>query len=369
MSRETSQERHASTGMWSAAWTALVALSLSSILTWAPGTAGASSVAETDDDALVASIDIDRMMGTVDALQDFGSREFHLESSRQAAEFLYEAFEEIGIPVEYQYFMVEDTRVSNVVATLHGSDGEADMYLFGAHYDSENMWVSNISTAENLTAPGADDDASGVAAVLEMARVLKSSGFPATVKFVMFGAEEYGYDNTGGRRGSQHFAAQEASLGHVYSGTATLDMIGYRDGNDNKAVLVVNDDGYALADSTSRAVDRFGTDLDLEVLVDPTITYSDHSSFWDEGMPSMLVVEELDDLFFPVNPSYHTSYDTVDILSPEQLEAVTEALLGGLLLVDDGDDYTLLIFGTAIMSAAIVSVVLFIHIRRGRGRS
>jgi len=117
------------------------------------------------------------------------------------------------------------------------------------------------------------------------------------------------------------------------------------------------------------AADEVGTDLDLEVLVDPTITYSDHSSFWDEGMPSMLVVEELDDLFFPVNPSYHTSYDTVDILSPEQLEAVTEALLGGLLLVDDGDDYTLLIFGTAIMSAAIVSVVLFIHIRRGRGRS
>ena len=317
----------------------------------------------------MASVDIDRMMGTVETLQAFGSREFHLESSRQAAEFLYEAFEEIGMPVEYQYFMVEDTQVANVVATLQGSDGEAGMYLFGAHYDSENMGVHNLSTAENMTAPGADDDASGVAAVLEMARVLRDSGFHATVKFVMFGAEEYGYDNSGGCKGSEHFVDQEASLGHVYSGTAALDMIGYRDGDSNKAVLVVNEDGYALADSTSRAVDRFDIDLDLEVLVDHTITYSDHSSFWGQGMPSMLVVEELDDSFFPVNPSYHTSYDTADRLSPEQLEAVTEALLGGLLLVDDGGDYTLLIFGTAIMSAAIVSVVLFIHIRRRRDGS
>jgi len=368
MSRVTSQERRAPKGMWSAAWTALIVLSISSILTWAPGTAGAISVADVDDDVLVASVDIDRMMRTVEALQAFGSREFHLESSRQAAEFLYEEFEEIGMPVEYQYFMVEDTQVANVVATLQGSDGEAGMYLFGAHYDSENREVSDLSSAENMTAPGADDDASGVAAVLEMARVLESSGFPATVKFVMFGAEEYGYDDTGGCRGSQHFAAQEASLGHVYSGTAALDMIGYRDGDVNKAVLVVNDDGYVLADSTSKAVDRFGTDLDLEVLVDHTITYSDHSSFWGQGMPSMLVVEELDNSFFPVNPSYHTSYDTADRLSTEQLEAVTEALLGGLLLVDDGDD-TLLIFGIAIISVAIVSVVLFIHIRRKRGGS
>jgi len=273
------------------------------------------------------------------------------------------------MPVEYQYFVVKETQVANVVATLQGSDAEAGIYLFGAQAASENRGVYDLSTAENLTAPGADDDASGVAAVLEMARILKESGFPATVKFVMFGAEEYGYDNSGGCKGSEHFAAQEVSLGHVYSGTAALDMVGYREGDSNKIVLVVNEDGYALADSTSRAVDRFGTDLDLEVLVDHTITYSDHSSFWNQGMPSMLVVEELDDLLSPVNPNYHTSYDTADKLSPEQLEAVTEALLGGLLLIDDDGFGALLIFGTAIMSAAIVSVVLFIHIRRRRGGS
>jgi|GEM_PF-4073089 len=353
--------------MISAAWTVLITFSLSGILTWAP--AGAGPVAGADDETLVASVDIDRMMETVETLQAFGSREFHLESSRQAAKFLYESFEGIGMPVEYQYFMVKETQVANVVATLQGSDAEAGIYLFGAHYDSENRGVYDLSTAENLTAPGADDDASGVAAVLEMARILKESGFPATVKFVMFGAEEYGYDNSGGCKGSEHFAAQEVSLGHVYSGTAALDMVGYREGDSNKIVLVVNEDGYALADSTSRAVDRFGTDLDLEVLVDHTITYSDHSSFWNQGMPSMLVVEELDDLLSPVNPNYHTSYDTADKLSPEQLEAVTEALLGGLLLIDDDGFGALLIFGTAIMSAAIVSVVLFIHIRRRRGGS
>lgn len=349
-----------------AARTALIAVLITTLLGSGSWTADIATAAENHG-AVVASIDIVKMMETVETLQAFGSREFHLESSRQAADYLQQAFEDIGVPAELQYFTVGDAQVSNVVATIVGSDQDAGMYLFGAHYDSENSAAFDLSSAENLSAPGADDDASGVAAVLEMARVLSESGFPATVKFVMFGAEEYGYDNSGGLKGSEYFAAQEAALGRNYSGTAALDMIGYRSGDANRAVLVVEKDGYALAKSTAEAVGRFGIDLSLKVLVDSSITYSDHSSFWHLGMPSMLVIEELDDRNFPLNPRYHTTFDTADRLYPEQLEAVTKALVGGLLMVEEGDD-TMMIFGIVIMSAAIVSFSLFIHIRRRRGR-
>jgi len=345
---------------------AAVAVLLSVIVTSGSWAATADAPEPSSDESLVASVSVENITATIETLQAFGSREFHLESSKQAAEYLLGALEDVGVPAELQHFLVEDTPVSNVVGTLQGSDPDAGTYLFGAHYDSENYYVHNLSTAENISAPGADDDASGVAAVLELARILAGSDYPGTVKFVMFGAEEMGYDRSGGLKGSQYFVDEEVTDGRRYSGTAILDMVGYRSGEQNNMTLVVNDEYYGLAKSTRQAAGAFQIDLEIDVLVAPKVTYSDHSSFWAEGIPSMLVIEELDVFNSPVNPMYHTSYDTVDTLSLEQVVAVTQVLLGGLLLDDDGDD-RLLLFGTVLMSAAIVTVALFVFIRRRRG--
>ncbi|MEW5747828.1 MAG: M20/M25/M40 family metallo-hydrolase [Candidatus Thermoplasmatota archaeon] len=349
-----------------AGWAA--ALAVAALIAPALWAADGAAGAEPEDIGLVASLDQGNMAATIAALQGFGSREFHLGSAMEAAEFLHGSFEGFGAEVEHQYFAVGDALVSNVVATIPGSGGDG-MYLFGAHYDSENSGASDLSSAENLSAPGADDDASGVAAVLEIARVLSGAHLPWTVKFVMFGAEEYGYDDSGGCKGSEYFVKVEEALGHTYAGTAVLDMVGYRAGEDNRAVLVLNDGEDALARSVAGAVDAFGVDLSLEALVEPDITFSDHGSFWDAGIPSMLVIEELGDRDFPVNPYYHTAADTLETLAMDQVEAVAEALLGGLLLMDDDGGADLLLFGTVIMSAATVSVALYIHFRRRRGRA
>lgn len=353
---------------WSA-WTRTVAaVAIAAVLL----ICGPSPYASASDDTetLVDSVDIERIRDVITTLQDFGSREFHLESSRAAAEFLHDEFADLGIPVEYQYFTVGNATVSNVVATLEGGGSGAETYLFGAHYDSENRAVYDLSTAENTTAPGADDDASGVASVLEMARLLKGSDFSHAVKFVMFGAEEGGYDDSGGRMGSRHYAASEAALGRTYAGTAILDMVGYREAEENRVVLVVNSPDYRLSELTERAVRDYAIDLRTEVLHAPSIVFSDHASFWELGMPSMLVIEELDDeSYFPVNPHYHSSTDTVDRLSLEQVVAVTQALIGGLLLSEEDQDQDILVFGIALMSAAIVSVAIFIHFRRMKGRA
>lgn len=322
-----------------------------------------------DDGDLVGSVDPDRIRDTITSLQDFGTREFHVEASREAASFLLGEFLELGIPAVLQPFAVGDIMASNVVATLQGGDEDAGMYLFGAHYDSYNRAIYDLSSAENLSAPGADDDASGVAAVLEMARVLAGSSFPGTVKFVMFGAEERGFDGTGGCAGSSAYAVRETASGHVYAGTAVLDMVGYRAIPENRATIVINSLGYELAEQTERAVHNFGIDLEFEVLLAPTINYSDHWPFWQTGIPSMLVIEELDEVTaFPLNPNYHTSSDTVDTLSISQIAAVTQALLGGLLMSETDIGSDALLFGIVLMSAVTVSVAAIIYFRRMRGR-
>jgi hypothetical protein len=323
-----------------------------------------------DDGELVDSVDPEMIRATITSLQDFGSREFHLESSKDAAEFLLAEFLGLGIPAVMQPFAVGDIMVSNVVATLQGDEDDDGMYLFGAHYDSSNRAIHDLSSAENLSAPGADDDASGVAAVLEMARVLAGSSFSGTVKFVMFGAEEMGFDDTGGCAGSYAYAVRESASNRLYAGTAVLDMVGYRMGSENKATILVNSLDYELAKQTERAVHNFGIDLEFEVLLAPSVDYSDHWSFWQAGIPSMLVIEELDEVTtFPMNPYYHTSSDTVDTLSIEQVAAVTQALLGGLLMTDERPGSDALLFGTVLMSAAIVSVAAIIYFRRMRGRA
>jgi hypothetical protein len=187
-----------------------------------PGFVSCSSSGAAEDGfvALIESVSAADMMTTVGDLQAFGSREFHLESSHEAAEYIYGRLVETGLAVEYQEFELDGINISNVVAVKEGDDPDAGCFLFGAHYDSENRLVDSLSAAENITAPGADDDASGVAAVIELARLLSDVALRNTVKFVAFAAEEYGYDNSGGLKGSHHFVASEVEGNVSYEGTA-----------------------------------------------------------------------------------------------------------------------------------------------------
>lgn len=329
-----------------------------------------SGSAEDDFAALVESVSAADLMITVEDLEAFGSREFHLESSREAAEYIYGRLVETGLAVEYQEFELDGINISNVVAIKEGGDPGAGCFLFGAHYDSENRLVDSLSEAENITAPGADDDASGVAAVIELARLLSDVDLRNTVKFVAFAAEEYGYDNSGGLKGSHHFVASEVEGNVSYEGTAILDMIGYRSGLENRAVIVTKQVGDRMAEETAYAVERYAIDLDIENMVEGRIDYSDHSSFWGAGYPSMLVIEELsEESDLPLNPYYHTSSDVATSLSEGQMAAVTQALLGGVLQLAAGEEGSGISSYVAIAlasSACAVAIAAFMILRKVR---
>jgi hypothetical protein len=110
------------------------------------------------------------------------------------------------------------TRITNVVATLHGTDpASADrVYVVGAHYDSRVTDVLN-ATAD---APGANDDGSGTSAVIELARVLSQRPTEATIVFIAYAGEEQGL------YGSDHFAEQARQQGWNIQGVLNMDIIG-----------------------------------------------------------------------------------------------------------------------------------------------
>ncbi|HEY7196805.1 MAG TPA: M28 family metallopeptidase [Gaiellaceae bacterium] len=174
---------------------------------------------------------------TIDKLVGFGTR--HTLSSQTdpnrgigaATAWVFDQFQQIAatsegrMTVEKQTFVQEPgprvpepTPITNVIATLRGTQPESvgRIYLVSGHLDSRCTDVLDAT----CDAPGADDDGSGVAAVLEMARVMATHEFDATIKFAVFSGEEQGLF------GSTFFAEQAKQQGLNIAGMFSNDIIG-----------------------------------------------------------------------------------------------------------------------------------------------
>lgn len=325
------------------------------------GSSHASSVARA-----IEMVSSDRMMDTVRHLQGFGSRAFYLNSSMEAAEYIFERFSELGLDVHYQYFMAGPHRTANVVAVLNGSSSEGGEYLLGAHYDSENSEATNYSLGSTLSAPGADDDASGVAAVLEIATVLSGQTVSNTVKFVAFGAEERGYDGSGMLNGSRHFVKAEKANGTVFAGTVILDMIGYSGGRGIHAAAAVNENSMPMAARIGDATERYNLNLSFSTHFTPNFAASDNYPFWTGGYPSVLVIEDIPSAgAAEMNPCYHTANDTADTLSAEQMTEVTRGVLAAVLELttpSTNDDHVV-VLGVLVAAIAVTSII-YVFLRK-----
>lgn len=185
----------------------------------------------------------------------------------------------------------------NIVATLRG-EGPAPqgVYVIGAHYDSEQN-------------PGADDDASGVAGLLEAARVLRGSRFRGTIVLVTFDQEEERRNGWG--RGSQYFAAQAKNDRTNVRAMLGLDMVAYNHAGGNRATLSRCDRAKSSPSSQLLAQVRTAF-VDYSGLSVTTLTgenASDPYLFYRAGFPALLVSEEFDKDGWPLNPYYHRAQD------------------------------------------------------------
>ena len=249
-------------------------------------------------------------------LQEFGTRYAKAANVQSVTAWLDARFRSFGFTdVTYDSFTSGTSNQRNVIATLPGSKPSAGEIIVCAHYDS----YASPTTA----APGADDNASGTAAVLEMARILKTSGYTPklTLRFIAFGAEELGLV------GSSHYAALAKAAGRTIVQVQNYDMIAYRPtGAPNQIRVIWYANARDLAERDSSVIRRY-TSL-IPVLSTDYRNQSDSYPFSVQGYKAFFNIEQT------FTPWYHTARDSSTSLNMAYGAEVSRSGLALLLETD-----------------------------------
>jgi len=285
------------------------------------GVAGAQDVNSPFFDSaiqnLLVQVSDTALAGSIRSLQNLGTRHWGNPNRKSIAEWIQSKFIDFGVSdVVLDSFQYSGTWQWNVVATIPGVAQPAKEIVFGAHTDAT---TSNVAVA-----PGADDNASGVAGILEIARVLRQTAYQpkATVRFIGFAAEEPGL------RGSADYAAKAQSRAQPIKAMINFDMIGYRPKGTTlrPCNVVMYDNGPTLASLDSLMAVTY-TSLTPSVTT-ANRTKSDSYSFSQRGFPSVFLFDG------GTSVAYHTQYDIVDSLDMTYAAEIVRTGLATALSLD-----------------------------------
>lgn len=257
---------------------------------------------------IISKISQDSVRSHIQSLQNFGTRFLMADNRGKIAEWIKKKFESMGYTdVVIDSFEYSGTWQKNVIATLKGSSRPDDYYIVGGHHDS----YSDNNAIKY--APGADDNASGTSAVLEIARAVKAAGYKpeGTIQFVTFAAEEYGL------WGSVDFAEKARQQGKNIRGMINHDMISYSKQAPGEwdVNMITYPGGEKLADFTAAMTEKYSS-------LKPSLTtmhasQSDSYSFSRAGFPAVYFEE------YQFSTFYHTDQD---ILANYNMEFCTEVI-------------------------------------------
>lgn len=276
-------------------------------------------------------INLDNLRETVEFLADLSPPRnwAHPESLERAADYVRCAFESYGLETREQAFRADRGERRNIIATLSG--GTDPRVVVGAHYDVCG------------DRPGADDNASAVAGLLECARIL--AGFEAelkhTVELVAYALEEPPFFATH-EMGSYVHAKSLHEEGVEVKGMLCLEMIGYFTDQPNSQKYPLPGMGliYPSCGNFIGVVGNFASarlvrqvkkhmkaaSVDIHSLTAPAVItgvdFSDHRSYWKFGYPAVMIT----DTSFYRNPHYHAITDTPDTLDYAKMGEVVKGL-------------------------------------------
>ena len=264
---------------------------------------------------VIAVVSADSLESTVRGLEAFGTRYFSNANHRSVAAWIRDRMLAAGLrSVELDSFTQGKYPQMNVVGTIPGSVQGPEIVV-GGHFDSYSFDV--------LRAPGADDNASGTAAVIEMARAMTASGYTprSTVRFVAFAAEEVGL------RGGWDYANKAKAANRDIRAMLNFDMIGHRlaaqPDRDYYVVWYAGGESLARIDSS---VARTYTTL-TPVMTTSYRTGSDSYCFAEQGYRAVFHIER------DFSPFYHTPNDLADTLD---FDYAAEIARVGLATLDPG---------------------------------
>lgn len=262
------------------------------------------------------------------------------EALERAADYLSDTLGALGYQMSEHLFPDHGCTFRNVIASRPGLRLPEERVAILAHYDTVAQ------------TPGADDNASGVAAMLEMARVLAGLSFERTVLFIGVCLEENVTDDDhgSGLRGSQALARHARAAGWDLSAVLVLESVGYAGADVVQSVppgvpvpvpkvgdfiaVIANENSREISDSLVRALERHRVGLPhVELVVPgngellPDSRRSDHAPFWDEGFKAVMLTDTTNFR----NPHYHRPSDTLATLNLEFAAKVCRATTGTVL--------------------------------------
>lgn len=246
------------------------------------------------------------------------------DALEHAADHIAESLSSFGYDMADHFFPDNGCRFRNIIATRRGSHLPHERVVVLAHYDTV------------AGSPGADDNASGVAVLLEMARVLAQFRLERTVHFIGVSLEEneHDTDSCSGTRGSRALAAYARENDWNIEGVVVLESVAYAGDTvvqtvppgvaipvpetGNFIAVIGNELSRELTGNFGRAVERYRIDLPhVELVVPgngellPDSRRSDHAPFWDEGFKAIMVTDTTNFR----NPHYHQPTDTLATLN------------------------------------------------------
>lgn len=293
---------------------------------WAP--------VDTPDTTIAAMVSQVNWAGISSKIQwavDFGTRYSYASNHSDVADSIGAVFASYGLTPVKQSFRAGGPTMYNVEATQTGTVYPDSFYILCGHFDS-------ISEDPEVSAPGADDNGTGVATVLTAAEILTQYEFEYSIRYICFAGEEQGLF------GSKYYARWAAQNNVGIVGVLNFDMMGYWvTGVPKDLEIETNHASQWLAAAILNAADLY-TATPYELHVDDGAWWGDHASFWDEGFAAVNHEEAWDWYDPDFNPYYHTTNDLlahVDsgfTVGNVQIGVASLATLAGLIPAVTGID-------------------------------
>jgi hypothetical protein len=254
---------------------------------------------------------------------------FHFAELEAAAQYIELTLSRFGYRADTQRFKVSVGEVRNIEVEIKGAARASEIIIVGAHYDSV------------FGAPGGNDNGSGVAAVIELARLFRDHRPGRTLRFVLFVDEEPPFFKSE-EMGSRHYARRAKERGENVVAMFSLETVGYYSdqpgsqrypfplsffypGTGNFIAFVSNLGSRPLLREAIAAFRRhaeFPSEGAAAPAFLPGVDWSDHWSFWQEGYPAVMVTDTAPFRY----PHYHTAQDTPDKVDYDMLARVTSGL-------------------------------------------
>ncbi len=261
-----------------------------------------------------------------------GSRSIHEYEKLEATKhYILSYLKDLGYAPILQDYNYNGKVYSNIIVSIKGAEHPGETIVIGAHYDTV------------YGTPGADDNASAVAVLLELCRVLKDFSPRKALKLIFFTLEEPPLFRSK-FMGSYIYASEAKARGENISAMVCLEMVGYygdKEGGQtfplpfmstvypstpNFIAVVGNLTSRNLVEKIKKSINK-SSGIPVETLSTvsfvPGVDFSDHRSFWKMGYPAVMIT----DTAFYRNPNYHSVKDTIDTLNFNKMSSLLVGLV------------------------------------------